>query len=602
MIIGVGTDVVEIERFRESLTREPSIENRLFTDAERAYCAQSINPIPRLAIRFAAKEAVMKAMGVGIGPVSWHDIEVVTTDRRPSIVLHNRAAALADRLGIQHWQLSLSHSKTTALAFAIGSSEIPVEFSPLLESEDRLDDGDLLPVVTVEEMRQIDADAPEPVEELIARAGAAVARVAIDLLGGTYGRRVAILYGKGNNGNDGREAARLLAARGVHVTLFDVATTTEIGECDLVIDAAFGTGFRGDYNPPIIPTTAKVLAVDIPSGVNGATGKVENALAANATVCFAALKPGNVFPPGRVLSGDIQLVDIGLDTSRATCHVVGAQAVSDWLVDADAETHKWKSAVWIVAGSIGMEGAASLTARGAARTGAGYIRASSPHCHLEDLPIEVVQKELSPTQWTNEVENELSRFSSLVIGNGLGTDIETRQGVRRIVALATNAHIPCVVDADGITALGEQLEDFVGPTTILTPHDGEFASVFGSRPSDDRLHDARALAAKAGAIVLLKGPTTVIAHPDGRALLSIAGDARLATAGTGDVLAGIIGALSASGMDPFLAAAAGAFLHGRAGALGWKRGFVASDIVEFLPAAIAQVVALRPATHLRSEE
>lgn len=602
MIIGVGTDVVEIERFRDSLTREPTIKDRLFTAAEQEYCQQSVNPVPRFAVRFAAKEAVMKAMGVGIGPVSWHDIEVVVEDRRPFIVLHDRAAQLADRLGIQHWQLSLSHSKTTALAFAVGSSEPPLGFAPTIETEERIDDFDLVPIVSVEEMRAIDDDAPEPVEELISRAGARVAMAAIELLGGTYGRKVAVLCGKGNNGNDGREAARLLRARGVHVTLFDAAATIAISDCDLVIDAAYGTGFRGDFNPPAIPKQAKVLAVDIPSGVDGATGNVKSALPADLTICFAALKPGNVFLPGRSLCGTLRVVDIGLDVGRASCHLVGAQAVSQWLIDAAVDTHKWKSAVWIVAGSVGMEGAASLSARGAARTGAGYVRASSPHCQLEDLPIEVVQKTFVSSEWPTEIENEISRFSSLVIGNGLGTDPATQSNIRKVVATATKANIPCIVDADGITALGDQVSTYVGPSTILTPHDGEFAAVFGARPGNDRLHDARQLAATSGAIVLLKGPTTVIAHPDGRALISIAGDARLATAGTGDVLAGIIGALAASGMDPFLAAAAGAFLHGRAGALGWKRGFVASDIVEFLPAAIEQVAALRPTHHLLSEE
>jgi NAD(P)H-hydrate epimerase len=151
-----------------------------------------------------------------------------------------------------------------------------------------------------------------------------------------------------------------------------------------------------------------------------------------------------------------------------------------------------------------------------------------------------------------------------------------------------------VVDADGLTALGADAADLVGPTTVLTPHDGEFARLAGAPPADDRLAAARDLAARTGAVVLLKGRATVVAGPDGTVLVTTTGDERLATAGTGDVLAGVVAALLAGGLPPARAAAAGAFLHGRAGALGWRRGLVAGDLPEAMPAALAEVAALRP--------
>jgi NAD(P)H-hydrate epimerase len=189
---------------------------------------------------------------------------------------------------------------------------------------------------------------------------------------------------------------------------------------------------------------------------------------------------------------------------------------------------------------------------------------------------------------------DLARFDALVIGNGLGIAEATMDEIRQVVAAATGRGVPTVVDADGLTALGTEVSRFVSETTVLTPHDGEFARLTGRSPSEDRIADARALAAESGAIVLLKGRTTVVAAPDGEVLVSIAGDQRLATAGTGDVLAGIIGALLACGVDPLHAAAGGAFIHGRAGALGWRRGLVAGDVIAHLPAVLDDLTFLRP--------
>ncbi len=647
-VVGIGTDVVDLERFRQVLGRRPSLVTRLFTPGERAYAERRGDPVERYAARFAAKESVLKALGVGLGAADWHDIEVVRDDDgRPSLVLTGRAAALATAAGVGEWKLTLTHGATAAHAIALalaltppslarsvissgdgssqrsvgtapvarsvvssgdGSSQRSVGTAPVARSVISSGDGSsqrsvgglmgggLVPIVTPEEMGAIDRAAPEPVEILIGRAGGAVARAAIRLLGGTYGRRVVVVAGKGNNGNDGREAARRLRAGGVVVTVLDAGEApARLPDADLVIDAAYGTGFRGAYTAPEPPPGALVLAVDIPSGVDGLTGRPsERVMAADATVSFAALKPGLVLAPGLQLAGATEVADIGLDVRTASAHLVGAAAVAGWLRERPPLAHKWQTAVWVVAGSPGMGGAAALCASGAARTGAGYVRLSTPGGPAHDVPVEVVRADLPPEGWAEAVIDGFDRFSALVIGNGLGTAPATAAAIRDVVAAAAARGLPTVVDADGLTALGRQARKVVGPTTVLTPHDGEFARLAGAAPDADRLAATRRLAADTGAVVLLKGRTTVIAAPSGEVLVTTTGDERLATAGTGDVLAGVIGGLLAQGLDPARAAAAGAFLHGRAGALGWPRGLVAGDLPPALPAALAEVAAMRP--------
>jgi NAD(P)H-hydrate epimerase len=452
--------------------------------------------------------------------------------------------------------------------------------------------GGVRPVVTPEEMAAIDAAAPEPVEELVRRAGAAVARAALDLLGGAYGRRVVVLAGKGNNGADGRDAAARLRRRGVRVEVLDAvaAEGTRLSKVDLVVDAAYGTGFRGAYVPPD-PGAAPVLAVDIPSGVDGLTGAaVDRAVRATATVTFAALKPGLLFHPGRAHAGRVDVVDIGLDTGGAAAHVVELTDVAAWLPPRPVDAHKWRSAVWVVGGSPGMTGAPVLAATAAARAGAGYVRLSAPGVGppLPGAPVEVVGTDLPGVGWADAVLGGADRFRALVVGPGLGTGAAVAAEMRRLVARAA---IPVVVDGDGLRALvgGSPVSGGAGTAVVLTPHDGEFEALTGRGPGNDRLAAARALAAATNAVVLLKGPTTVVADPAGAVLVVVAGDARLATAGTGDVLAGTIAALLARGLGPLRAAAAGALLHGRAAQLGPADGLVAGDVVARLPDAIATV-------------
>ena len=447
----------------------------------------------------------------------------------------------------------------------------------------------MLPVLMPDEMAAVDAAAPDPVEVLIGRAGAAVARQAVDMLGGTYGRRVVVVAGKGTNGNDGRDAARPLARRGVRVQLVAAADAADrLPPCDLVVDAAYGTGFRGEYVAPDAGG-APVLAVDIPSGVDGVTGEAAGRPAAAArTVTLAALKPGLLFHPGRALAGEVTVADIGLDVSGARIGLVDAGDVAGWLPTRPQDSHKWRAAVMIAAGSPGMTGAVHLAARAAQRAGAGMVRVATPGLDGDPgLPTEAVGVAVPFAGWDAVVLEQLDRAGALVLGPGLGTRAPAVAAVHQLVA---SAPVALVVDGDGLTALGSQVVDIVGRRagpTILTPHDGEFARLAGGAPGPDRIAAARELAAATGAIVLLKGPTTVVAHPDGRARLSATGDARLATAGTGDVLSGIIGALLAQGCDPLDAAAAGAWLHGRAALEGPARGLIASDVVDGLPAALA---------------
>jgi hydroxyethylthiazole kinase-like uncharacterized protein yjeF len=447
--------------------------------------------------------------------------------------------------------------------------------------------GSVIPVVTPEEMAAVDAAAPEPVEVLVGRAGGAVARAALRRLGGAYGRRVVVVAGKGNNGADGREAARRLRRSGARVTVLDAGGGhAEVPPCDLVIDAAYGTGFRGRWRPPR-PGGAPVLAVDIPSGVDGRTGEAaDDVLAAVGTVTFAALKPGLLLGRGPELAGEVHVADIGLDVGTATAGLVTDGDVHGWLPSRPRDAHKWQAAVWVVAGSPGMGGAATLVARGALRAGAGYVRLSTPGAASDDVaPLEAVGRPLPGEAWADEVLADVDRFRAVVVGPGLGRGEDVAAEVRRLVH---RCPVPVVVDGDGLAALGSDETATAGAGTVLTPHDGEYRRLGGRLPGPDRLGAARDLAGATGAVVLLKGSTTVVADPGGQVLLAAAGDSRLATAGTGDVLSGVVGAFLAAGVDPLRAAAGAAHVHGRAAALGWARGFVAGDLPELLPAVLEQ--------------
>ncbi len=472
----------------------------------------------------------------------------------------------------------------------------------------------MVPVVTPAEMRAIDEAASEPVEELIRRAGAAVARAGVDLLGGTYGRTVNVIVGSGNNGADGRDAAERLRRRGVRVRVIEAARCPRVlPAADLVIDAAYGTGYRHDPSRPWhAPDVAGalVLAVDIPSGIDGATGEraeTGSVLRADRTVTFQALKPGLLFADGPAYAGDVVVVDIGLDTSHVACHLVEATDVARWWPWRDTDAHKWHAAVKVIAGSESMPGAAELCTAAALRGGSGLVSLSGPGCTPRTRS-EVVQHGIGTSGFSDEALADIDRFGALVIGPGLGRHDETLLAVRDCIRDAT---VPTLVDGDAIYAAswssdgaGSLLRGRERPT-VLTPHDGEFGILTGQRPGSDRIASCRAAAAEFDSYILLKGPTTVIAAPPSTVpdpdrardlewasnepapvLIVDRGDERLATAGSGDVLAGLLGAALAADIDPLHACGAAAWIHAAAADLGPAVGLVAGDIVDLLPVAI----------------
>jgi NAD(P)H-hydrate epimerase len=244
--------------------------------------------------------------------------------------------------------------------------------------------------------------------------------------------------------------------------------------------------------------------------------------------------------------------------------------------------NKWSAAVLVVAGSPGMTGAAALCARSAYRAGAGMVRLGVPGVPLADAPAtEAVSVALDSPGWSSAALEAASRCAAVVVGPGLGRDPSTVAETRRLVE---HSPVPLVVDADGLFALGNLTgsPQHRESATVLTPHDGEYRRLLGSEPGPDRIAAARRLAEASGAVALVKGPTTAVAGPDGTVRLGRSGTTALATAGTGDVLSGIIGAFLARGLDPLEAAALGAHVHGRAGALGPSEGLVAGDLPELV--------------------
>jgi NAD(P)H-hydrate epimerase len=322
-------------------------------------------------------------------------------------------------------------------------------------------------------------------------------------------------------------------------------------------------------------------------------------LPADRTVTFVALKPGLLFPPGSRLAGELELVDIGLDPdadgadgSRPRANLVQRDDVADWYPKRTADAHKWHAAVRVIAGSHTMTGAAALAADGALRAGAGMVQVSVPGVDPVRLPVEAVLRPLPATGWAEEALRTLERFHAVVIGPGLGRRDETAASARYLIL---SAPLPMVIDGDGLFALAWTAEGAAAllkrrmAATVVTPHDGEMRLLTGSAPGRDRIGAARALARDSGSVVLLKGPATVVADPGGEVLVVTTGDERLATAGTGDVLTGIIGALLAHRIPPLHAAAAGAWIHGRAARLGPSFGLVASDLPELIPQVLSQL-------------
>jgi NAD(P)H-hydrate epimerase len=379
-----------------------------------------------------------------------------------------------------------------------------------------------------------------------------------------------------------------------------------------IVDAVLGTGFSGEPRGPVAEaieainatTGAVVLAADVPSGVDASTGEVAGqAVRARATATFHAGKPGLWIAPGKSHAGKVRVIDIGIPDGGPAEPSIGliSEAVTDGVPRRGADSTKFAAgSVLVCGGSTGLTGAPTLAAGAAMRAGAGYVTACVPASLNPIFEVKLLEVMTVPipdaagaisAEAVAPVLERAKRVQSIVLGPGLGRDPRSAEFARE---LALAAGVPLVLDADGLNAHADALERLSGrhDATILTPHAGELGRLLG-RPSDQisahRLASVREAAAAAQAIVVLKGDDTLVAEPAGRVAVSPGGAPALATAGTGDVLSGVIGAYLAKRMDPFHAACAGVWVHVAAGRRAaveiGVEGVIAGDVIERLPRA-----------------
>ena len=519
---------------------------------------------------------------------------------------------------------------------------------------------DLPKLVTGREMAAVDQrtieEAGIPSAELIERAGAEVIAAIAARWDGLAGLQAVVLCGKGNNGGDGFAVARLLRAGGGSARVFLVADRADVqgaaaehlqrceqegeavevlgedlapldaalGDADLVIDALLGTGLRGAPRPAMARVIGRiarcerpVVAVDIPSGVEADTGQVHGAaVQAVLTVTFGLVKVGQLFYPGRSHCGALHLANIGFPESilrdaAAQVLMLSAEGLGPLVPRRRGDEHKGSCGmVAVVAGSVGMTGAAALTADAALSSGAGRVHLGVP-ASLNDIlevklsevmtrPLpEVRKRRCLSLRALGEVRAMLTRADVLALGPGLGRYRETEELVRRLVV---QTELPLVLDADGLSAFAGRVEVLKGRSAplVLTPHVGEFARLSGldkRQIVDAPMAVARDFAGEFGATLVLKGAPTVVALSDGRVAVNSTGNPGMATAGSGDVLTGVIAGLIAQGLDAETAACLGVYVHGRAGDRAVDRlgewGMRAGDIADEI--ALAMVDAARSA-------
>ncbi|MGH8824214.1 MAG: NAD(P)H-hydrate dehydratase [Jiangellaceae bacterium] len=442
---------------------------------------------------------------------------------------------------------------------------------------------------------------------LMQRAAAALASRCAGLLGGVYGARVVVLVGAGDNGGDALHTGARLARRGARVDAVLVRPErahTEglaalrraggrvvgdparaIAGSDLVIDGLVGIGGSGGLRADAARLAdlagergGLVVAVDLPSGVDADTGELPGShVVADVTVTFGARKIALVVDPAAAAAGRVEQIDIGLGPflPNPTVEVLEPADVADLLPRPGRDADKYaRGVVGVLAGSAAFTGAAVLTVGGAVRGGAGMVR----YVGDDDVAGEV------RSHWPESVTAS-GRVQAWVAGPGLGADADRARAVGAVLAAAE----PAVVDADGLRFLPPRLE----APTLLTPHAGELGRLLGVNRHDveaRRLHHARAAATRWNAVVLLKGSTTLVVAPDGRVRANPTGTPALATAGSGDVLAGLAGALLAAGLHPFDAGSVAAYIHGVAGRLAAEPAVYpsATDVLDALPRAIAR--------------
>ena len=490
------------------------------------------------------------------------------------------------------------------------------------------------PLYEAGEMRAVDAWAIEeqgvPSLDLMERAGAGLARVVAEAA--TPGP-VRIVVGKGNNGGDGLVTARLLREDGQEVDVLSTAPLEELrGDAranlerlpgsaperfaperldgsGVIVDALLGTGFEGVAREPaasaiaaINAVGAPVVACDVPSGVNASTGEIEaEAVSALATATFHGSKLGLHVEPGKSHAGAVEVVDIGVPRGAPAPGAGGliSERVLDLYPHRPRSGSKFESGVVVVVGgSAGLTGAPTMAARSASRAGAGYVQVAVPESAqaaidmrlLEQMSRGLPEHDGAHTPQGVPVAEEMAeRAGAVVLGPGLGRDEGAAEFAR---ALAAAVPIPLLVDADGLNAHAgslESLRDRTAPT-VLTPHEGELGrllEVDSDEVARHRLAHAREAAERSGAVVLLKGDDTIVAVPGGPVAVSPGATPALATAGTGDVLSGLIGALLAKGLAAFEAAALGALAHALAGMAAAERHgadhVVAGDVIDSLP-------------------
>jgi ADP-dependent NAD(P)H-hydrate dehydratase / NAD(P)H-hydrate epimerase len=468
-------------------------------------------------------------------------------------------------------------------------------------------------IYRVEDIRTAEATlmATLPAGALMQRAAHALAIECAALLPKVYGARVVLLVGGGNNGGDALFAGAELAARGARVTalLLDPehahadgllaldraggrtagADAATVAGADLVVDGIVGIGGRGGLRAAAIELAGAArdvltVAVDLPSGVDADTGWAgDDVIAADVTVTFGALKAGLVVGPGAELVGEVRLVDIGLAPllPDAATNLLEASDVRGLLPRPNARDDKYtRGVVGVAAGSVQYAGAGVLATGSAVHGGAGMVRyvGLAPDEIRARYPEVVVHPDARP----HDV-----RVQAWVVGPGLGTD----DTAMSLLSDVLRTDVPVIIDADAITLVARSPGLVRGRSapTVLTPHDREFARIAGE-PSADRLASVRRAARDLGATVLLKGNATVIADPEGAAYVNPTGTPWLATAGSGDVLSGLLGSLLAAGLPPPLAAASAAYIHGVAGQLAAAAGPIsATDVLGQLRAAFRAI-------------
>ena len=445
------------------------------------------------------------------------------------------------------------------------------------------------PILTADAMQAAEQAAiarGATVEQLMERAGAALAEATYRFAGPTP---TLILCGPGNNGGDGYVAARHLASRGAPVRIAALgepnseaskrarsqwtgeveSLSAETPEAPILIDALFGTGLKRGLEPSaseqlsrLVAGAVASIACDLPSGVETDSGADLSPVPSfDMTVTFGALKPAHLLHPAMHKCGRLVLADIGIEAD-GEWHEIGAPD----LPPLDAGGHKYdRGLVHALAGT--MPGAIALSAKAAAFAGAGYVRVSTSK-PIDGLPSAIVQMDTAP------VNDE--RIGCLLVGPGLGD-------IPQVLTLALTSRAPKVIDADAIGLLGEP-ERLKGQDAIVTPHEGEFRKLFGELPGT-KPERALEAARQSGAVVVYKGPDTLVAAPDGRLGFAPPAPAWLASAGTGDVLAGVIAATRARGLAAFEAACAGVWLHGRAADIAGA-GMIADDLAAAIPAVI----------------